>query len=70
MDRVSRMFPLIPGQCKETYEEHQKIIDAFKLRNPPLVEFLMREHLELAKKNIVKYLIDSQKEDYDSRTKD
>jgi DNA-binding GntR family transcriptional regulator len=56
VDRIARIFPHIPGQCERTLSEHRKIIDALKARNPSLAEFVMREHLENAKKNLYDYL--------------
>lgn len=56
VDHISRIFPLIPGQCQKTLKEHQEITNALKLRNTALSEFLMREHIEMSKKSILSYL--------------
>lgn len=56
VDRIARIFPLIPGQPGATLSEHRQIIDALKARNPGLAEFIMREHLENAKNHLVEYL--------------
>jgi len=42
---------------------HRKIIDALKARNPALAEFVMREHLGNAKKNLAEFLREREKED-------
>lgn len=60
VDYISRIFPLIPGQCEATLSEHRQIIDALKARNPALVEFVIREHLEAAKKHLLDYLQERQ----------
>ncbi|MFH1102430.1 MAG: GntR family transcriptional regulator [Pseudomonadota bacterium] len=52
VDRIARIFPYIPGQCEVSLAEHKKIIDALKGKNPSLAEFIMREHLENAKRNL------------------
>jgi DNA-binding GntR family transcriptional regulator len=57
VDRIARIFPHIPGQCEQTLSEHRKIIDALKARNPSLAEFVMREHLESARKNLYDYVV-------------
>jgi DNA-binding GntR family transcriptional regulator len=56
VDRIGRIFPYVPGQCDETLTWHRKIIQALQARNPALAEFVMREHLENAKKNLFGYL--------------
>jgi DNA-binding GntR family transcriptional regulator len=56
VDRIARIFPYVPGQCEETLTWHRKIISALKGRNPALGEFVMREHLENAKKNLFGHL--------------
>ena len=56
VDRIGRIFPHIPGQCEETLLWHQKIIHALTIKNSALAEFVMREHLENAKKNLQVYL--------------
>ncbi len=56
VDRIARIFPHVPGQCEETLLWHSKIIDALKARNPALAEFIMREHLGNAKKNLADHL--------------
>jgi DNA-binding GntR family transcriptional regulator len=62
VDRFARFAPLIPDQLRATLEEHPQIIDAFKKRNSALAEFVMREHLENAKKFMLMYLQDLQDE--------
>jgi len=56
IDPIARIFPTIPGQPQASSSQHKQIIGAFKAKNPALAEFLMREHLEAAKKNLAKYL--------------
>jgi len=56
VDRIARIFPHVPGQCEETLTWHSKIIHALKESNSALGEFVMREHLENAKKNLYGYL--------------
>lgn len=56
VDRISRIFPHVPGQCEETLLWHRKIIDALTARNPALAEFVMKEHLGNAEKNLTEYL--------------
>jgi DNA-binding GntR family transcriptional regulator len=56
IDRIARIFPHVPGQCDETLLWHRKIIDALKARNSALAEFVMREHLGNAKKNLAEFL--------------
>jgi len=62
VDRIARIFPHVPGQCDETILWHRKIIDALKARNPALAEFVMREHLGNAKKNLAEYLQGKEKQ--------
>jgi DNA-binding GntR family transcriptional regulator len=62
VDRIARIFPHVPGQCDETILWHRKIIDALQARNPALAEFVMREHLGNAKKNLAEYLQDREKQ--------
>lgn len=62
VDRIARIFPHVPGQCDETLLWHRKIIDALKARNPSLAEFVMREHLGNAKKNLAEYLEEREKQ--------
>lgn len=62
VDRIARIFPHVPGQCDETILWHRKIIDALKARNPALAEFVMREHLGNAKKNLAEYLEEREKQ--------
>ncbi len=57
VDYVSFIFPHIHGQGRATVQGHIKIIDALTARNPPLAEFIMREHLEEAKKNLSDFLL-------------
>src|SRR5271157_233045 len=56
IDRIAHIFPHIPGQMEATIADHRQIIFALKGRNPSLVEFVMREHLETAKKHLMAYL--------------
>jgi DNA-binding GntR family transcriptional regulator len=63
VDRIARIFPHVPGQCEETLLWHRKIIDALKARNPALAEFVMREHLGNAQKNLAEFLREREKED-------
>ena len=56
VDRISHIFPHIPGQMEATIASHRKIISALKARNPALAEFVMREHLESAKGHLLAYL--------------
>jgi DNA-binding GntR family transcriptional regulator len=67
VDRIARIFPYIPGQCSESLMEHKKIIDALKGRNPSLVEFIMREHLEHAKQNLHNHFMKKEK-NHDEKT--
>lgn len=62
VDRIARIFPHVPGQCDETILWHRKIIDALQARNPALAEFVMREHLGNAKKNLAEYLQEREKQ--------
>ena len=62
IDGISRLFPQIPEQCTASMAEHRTIIDGMKARNPSLAEFLMREHLEGAKRHLVEYLDTRQRE--------
>jgi DNA-binding GntR family transcriptional regulator len=62
IDGISRLFPQIPQQCAASMAEHRAIIDGMKARNPSLAEFLMREHLEGAKRHLVDYLDTRQNE--------
>jgi DNA-binding GntR family transcriptional regulator len=63
VDRIARLFPFIPGQCEDTLVWHRKIIDALKARNPALAEFVMREHLGNARKNLAEFLRERENED-------
>lgn len=54
-ERFSYFAPFIPAQLKATLEEHPKIIDAIKQRNPPLAEFQAKEHMERAKERMIAY---------------
>ena len=56
VDRISRLFPLIPEQMEATITDHHQIISALKARNPAMAEFVMRAHLENAKKHMLAYL--------------
>jgi DNA-binding GntR family transcriptional regulator len=56
VDRFARLSPSIPGQLKATLDEHPGIIDAIRKRNPALAEFVMKGHMENAKKFLISYL--------------
>ncbi|MFU8856564.1 MAG: GntR family transcriptional regulator [Deferrisomatales bacterium] len=56
VDRIGRIFPRIPEQIEASLREHRQITDALKTRNAALTEFLMREHLEKAKKRLFDHL--------------
>jgi len=56
INRISRIFPEIPGQCAASMEEHKGILEALKARKGRLAEFLMYEHLEAAKRHLMKHL--------------
>lgn len=56
VDRIGRVSPRIPAQVRATLEEHRRLVDALKERNGGLSEFIMREHLDAAKKRITAYL--------------
>jgi DNA-binding GntR family transcriptional regulator len=62
IDQFGRISYLVPGQIKATLVEHQKIIDAFKRRNPTSAELLTKKHLENGKKRVLKYLSKRQEE--------
>jgi DNA-binding GntR family transcriptional regulator len=62
IDKISRTFPWIPQQTNVTLEEHERIVDALKTRNPARAEFTMREHLEGAKHKLKEYLDREQRE--------
>jgi len=62
VNRISRIFLHVPGQMEATIAEHSQIIAALKARNPALAEFVMREHLEHAKKQLLTYLCDRKTE--------
>lgn len=55
IDRFARFSPFIPEQLKATREEHPRIIEGLKSRNPAMAEFATREHLENAKQLMLKY---------------
>ena len=57
-DVITRIFPSIIGQLSETLFWHQQIVNSFKSKNPALAEFMMREHLENAKKKLQKYFLE------------
>ncbi len=59
---ITRVFPSIPGQSTATLMAHRKIVDSLKSNNPTLSEFVMREHLEDAKKNLKEYLLHKEDE--------
>jgi DNA-binding GntR family transcriptional regulator len=56
IDRIAHIFPGIPAQMEATVSDHRQIISALRGRNPSLAEFVMREHLETAKKYLLAYL--------------
>jgi len=56
VDPVTRLFPSIPGQVQSSIEEHEDIIIALRRRNPFMADFIMKEHLEKAKKNLKRHL--------------
>jgi DNA-binding GntR family transcriptional regulator len=56
IDRIGPVFALMPAQVKASLNEHRRITQALKARNPALSEFLMREHLETAKKRLAAHL--------------
>jgi DNA-binding GntR family transcriptional regulator len=60
VNRISRIFLYVPGQMEATIAEHRQIIAALRTRNPSLAEFVMREHLENAKKQLLAYLCNRQ----------
>jgi DNA-binding GntR family transcriptional regulator len=60
VDRISRIFLHVSAQMEATIADHRQIISALKARNPALAEFVMREHLERAKKHLLSYLHDRQ----------
>jgi DNA-binding GntR family transcriptional regulator len=60
VNRISRIFLYVPGQMEATIVEHRQIIAALRARNSALAEFVMREHLENAKEQLLKYLRDRQ----------
>jgi DNA-binding GntR family transcriptional regulator len=62
VNRITRIFLYVPGQMETTIAEHRQIIAALRARNPALAEFVMREHLENAKKLLLAYLCDKQAE--------
>jgi DNA-binding GntR family transcriptional regulator len=56
VDPITRHFPAIPGQIDASLRDHQTIITALRNRNVAMAEFVMRDHLENAKKNLKKHL--------------
>jgi DNA-binding GntR family transcriptional regulator len=62
VDRISRIFLQVPGQMEATIADHRQVVAALKARNPALAEFVMREHLERAKKHLLSHLCDKQGE--------
>jgi len=55
IDRFARFSPFIPEQLKATLEEHPRIIEGLKSKNPAMAEFATREHLTNAKRLMLKY---------------
>ena len=60
IDHIAHIFPHIPVQLEATIADHRQIISALKARNPSLAEFVMREHLETAKKHLLAYIHEGQ----------
>ena len=58
IDRFARFSPFIPEQLKATLEEHPRIIEGLKSRNPAMAEFAAREHLENAKQLMLNYFME------------
>lgn len=58
VDRFARFAAVIPGQVEATLEEHQRIIEAIKLHNPAMGEFVMNEHMMHSKKLLLGYIRD------------
>jgi DNA-binding GntR family transcriptional regulator len=54
--RYWQFIAFVPEFAKANIDDHPRIIRAFTLKNPPLAEFLMREHLEKAKSNMLRYI--------------
>ncbi len=63
--RYWRFMAFIPEFAKANIDDHPRIISAFTLKNPPLAEFLMREHLENAKRNMLRYIRELQQKERD-----
>jgi DNA-binding GntR family transcriptional regulator len=47
---------MVPGQLKATSEEHPRIIEAMKNKNPAMAEFVAREHMETGRESMLEYL--------------
>ena len=56
INRISRIFPQIPGQCLASIEDHKGIVEALKAHKGRLAEFAMCEHLEAAKQRLMNHL--------------
>ncbi|MBI5442701.1 MAG: GntR family transcriptional regulator [Deltaproteobacteria bacterium] len=56
VDRIGRVSPRIPAQVKASLQEHRRLTEALKARNAALSEFIMREHLDGAKKRIAAHI--------------
>ena len=54
--QTARILADVPVQWEATIDEHRKIIDALKARNPALAEFLTKEHLEGVKTRLLDFL--------------
>lgn len=59
VDRIGRISPRIPAQVKASLQEHRQLTEALKDRNPALSEFIMREHLDAAKKRLAAHILQS-----------
>jgi DNA-binding GntR family transcriptional regulator len=47
---------MVPNQLKATSEEHPRIIEALKNRNPAMAEFVAREHMETGRGSMLEYM--------------
>ena len=54
--QTARILADVPVQWEATIDEHRKIIDALKTKNPALAEFLTKEHLEGVKTRLLDFL--------------
>lgn len=59
VDRIGRVSPRIPAQVQASMVEHRRLTQALKDRNGPLTEFIMREHLDAAKKRLAAHIQDA-----------